>query len=595
MGAFELNALIILQLLGWVYLPVFIACGVSTLPEYMTKRFGGKRIRIYLAILSLLLYIFTKISVDLFAGAIFIRTALGWNLYLSIFLLLVLTVVCVMTGGLTAVIYTEVIQCFIMVIGSAILMVMSLVKIGGFSSLYSKYMRAMPNTTYFPSSNSSAVCGKPLPDAWIMLRGADDPVMPWPAFLLGQVPAAMWYWCADQMIVQRALSARSLSHAQGGTTLAGYIKILPVFLLVIPGMISRVLFPDEVGCADPDICAAVCDNRAGCSNIAYPKLVMAIMPEGLRGIMMAVMMAALMSDMASIFNSASTLFTMDIYPYIRKKYTVKELLITGRCFVLIMFIIGILWIPVVQNVQGGQLFVYIQAVSAYLAPPVAAVYCVAILWKRGNEKGAFTGLIFGLVIGVIRMATDFFNPEPPCGEPDLRPGIVKNFQYMYFATLSFWTTMLVMVVVSLLTLPPSDEMLNRTTYWTRFDKKITAGESIECTADGVIGNQEYINLDERKSDGSSAIDNSVKQQETENVSIVPKPVSKKSFFHKLLIWYCGFSESEQEEIKINEHRHHLEMISSLEQDPCAKAFLKANLVIVLLAAVFLYTFFSWNF
>ena len=154
--------------------------------------------------------------------------------------------------------------------------------------------------------------------------------MPWPGFFFGQTPASIWYWCADQMMVQKVLAARSLSDAQGGTILTGWIKILPIFLIVVPGMISRVLYPDTVGCVDPEVCQAFCNNPVSCSNTAYPALVLGILPEGLRGVMIAVMLAALVSDLTSIFNSASTLFTMDIHRKLRSNAKTKELLLVGR-------------------------------------------------------------------------------------------------------------------------------------------------------------------------------------------------------------------------------------------------------------------------
>jgi solute carrier family 5 (sodium/myo-inositol cotransporter), member 3 len=313
-GAFELNAMIVIQLLGWVFLPVFISSAVSTLPEYMNKRFGGKRIRVYLSVLSLVLYIFTKISVNLYSGALFIKLALNWNLYYSVFFILGITAFCTIGGGLAAVIYTDTLQAGIMIIGGIILMIASFNKIGGFSGLYEQYLQAIPEYTLNANSNDSyAKCGIPNENAFTMLRGITDPDMPWLGFLLGQTPASIWYWCSDQMMVQRTLAAKNLSHAQGGTLFAGYIKILPFFMMVIPGMISRILFKEQIACADPQTCYEVCESRAGCSNLAYPLLIINLMPSGLRGIMLAVMLAALMSDLTSIFNSASTLFTIDIY------------------------------------------------------------------------------------------------------------------------------------------------------------------------------------------------------------------------------------------------------------------------------------------
>eukprot|EP00795_Rhopilema_esculentum_P004351 gene4351-20571_t len=326
-GAFEFNALLLLQLLGFVFLPVYIASGVCTLPEYIHKRFGGHRIRVFLAMLSLLLYIFTKISVNMYSGALFIQQSVGWNLYFAILFLLGMTALCTVSGGLAAVIYLDTLMATVMVGGALLMTFMGFDKVGGYSGLRIKYMNAMASDVI---AGNHTCGGVPRPDSFVMLRDPGHSDMPWPGFLLGQTPASIWYWCADQVIVQRALAAKSLSHAQGGSLLAGYIKILPLFIMVFPGMISRVLYPDEVACANPDKCFEICGSRAGCSNIAYPKLVLGIMPTGLRGLMMAVMMAALMSDLTSIFNSASTLFTIDIWKRIRKNASTRELMIVGR-------------------------------------------------------------------------------------------------------------------------------------------------------------------------------------------------------------------------------------------------------------------------
>lgn len=635
-GAFELNACMLLQLLGWVFLPVYIASGVCTLPEYMKKRFGGRRIRVYLATLSLMLYVFTKISVNLYSGALFIQQALQWNFYISVLLLLVATAITTVTGGLAAVIYTDTLQAFVMLTGAVILTILSFLKVGSYSELYHQYMEAVPNTTL---ANPNETCGYPRPDSWYMLRDASGSDMPWPGFLFGQTPASIWYWCADQMMVQRTLAARSLSHAQGGTLFAGYLKLFPVFLLVLPGMISRVLFTDEVGCSDPDVCFEVCQNRHGCSNIAYPKLVLEIMPTGLRGLLLSVMLAALMSDLTSIFNSASTLFTMDIYRYIRTKAANRELMIVGRVFVCVMIGVSIVWIPIIQGMQGGQLYIYIQAVSAYLAPPIASVYLLAVLWKRGNEKGAFCGLMTGLVIGVVRMILDFAYQEPECGSPDERPAIVSRLHYMYFAMLLFLLTGLIDIVISWLTEKPTPHQIIRTTFWSRFDgqvrdderhegydgttsfcalsKEITIGASDldDVHANGVIklatedssepcnhcdgchGEQEAVATDEigfEKNDlglrnGGDREDDNFQLE----VATVQKKVKKRSLVSRAMEWFCGMTEEPQTATQtMQEFAEHMRKVTSLRQDPRARVGLYAGMVILFVVDIFLYVFFS---
>lgn len=468
-GAWEFNALLLLQLLGWVFVPVYIHSGVYTMPEYLSKRYGGNRLKVYFAFLSVLLYIFTKLSVDLYAGALFIQESLGWNLYLSIFLLISMTALLTITGGLVAVMYTDALQAVLMIGGALTLTTISLIKVGGLEGVRTKYMQAVPNVsaimatgnfTYSPSCRI-----EPKRDSLRILRGPLDEDIPWPGFILGQTPASIWYWCADQVIVQRVLAAKNIAHAKCSTLMAGFLKILPMFLIVIPGMISRILFADEIACIGPEHCMAVCGSQAGCSNIAYPRLVMAVMPVGLRGLMMAVMIAALMSDLDSIFNSASTIFTLDIYQTLRQKASQRELLVVGRIFVVIMVGISIAWVPVIIEMQGGQTYLYIQEVAGYLTPPIAALFLLGVFWTRCNERGAFWGGFTGFTLGTIRLILAFIYRQPRCDQPDDRPAFIVNVHYMYFAAGLFWISGLVAVVVSLCTSPPTEEQVRTTTVW----------------------------------------------------------------------------------------------------------------------------------
>nr|XP_012999701.1 sodium/glucose cotransporter 4-like isoform X3 [Cavia porcellus] len=456
------EATFLLVALGWIFVPVYIAAGVVTTPQYLKKRFGGERIQVYMSVLSLILYIFTKISTDIFSGALFIQMALGWNLYLSTGILLVVTAIYTITGGLTAVIYTDALQTVIMVGGALVLMFLGFQKVGWYPGLQQLYSQALPNVTV-----PNTTCHLPRPDAFHMLRDPVSGDIPWPGIIFGLTVLATWCWCTDQVIVQRSLSAKNLSHAKGGSVLGGYLKILPMFFIVMPGMISRALYPDEVGCVDPDVCQRVCGARVGCSNIAYPKLVMALMPIGLRGLMIAVIMAALMSSFTSIFNSSSTLFAIDVWQRFRRRATEQELMVVGRVFVVFLVVVSILWIPIIQSSSSGQLFDYIQSVTSYLAPPVTALFLLAIFCRRVTEPGAFWGLMFGLGVGLLRMILEFSYPAPACGEVDRRPAVLKDFHYLYFALLLCGLTVIVIVIISLCTTPIPEEKLTPLTWWTR--------------------------------------------------------------------------------------------------------------------------------
>uniref|UniRef100_A0A8C0IDV1 Sodium/mannose cotransporter SLC5A10 n=1 Tax=Bubo bubo TaxID=30461 RepID=A0A8C0IDV1_BUBBB len=354
---------------------------IVTMPEYLQRRFGGERIQMYLSGLSLLLSIFTKISTDLYSGALFVQVCLGWDLYLATVLMLVVTGLYTIAGGLAAVIYTDALQTLIMVLGAIVLAVKAFNEIGGYPNLEEAYLKAVPSKIV-----PNTTCHLPRADAMHLFRDPVSGDLPWTGMTFGLSIMATWYWCTDQVIVQRSLSAKSLCHAKAGSILASYLKMLPLFVIIMPGMISRVLYPDTVACVDPEECARVCGAAVGCSNIAYPKLVVELMPSGLRGLMIAVMMAALMSSLTSIFNSSSTLFTMDIWRKLRPGAGERELLLVGRVVTVVLVALSVVWIPILQSSSGGQLYVYIQAVTSYLAPPVTAVFVLAVFWPRANEQ-----------------------------------------------------------------------------------------------------------------------------------------------------------------------------------------------------------------
>ncbi|CAL8120020.1 unnamed protein product [Orchesella dallaii] len=479
-ASFELSAIFIILLLGWIFVPVYMAAGVYTMPEYLKLRFGGQRIRVYLATLALILYVFTKISADLYAGALFIQLALGFDgdegLYVSIVILLAIAALFTIAGGLTAVIWTDFFQTILMLIGASILMVLSFDAVGGYNELIRKFMtesNPSENATLYDENNQS--CGAVPDDAMHLFRtatpGKSD--LPWTGVLFGMTISSIWYWCSDQVIVQRVLASKNMVNAKGGCILAGYLKLLPLYLLVFPGMAARVLYPDRVACAKPEVCKAVCGSATGCTNIAYAELVIKLMPPGLSGMMLAVMMAALMSSLTSIFNSSSTIFTIDIWTRFRKNASDAELLIVGRLSVVVMLVISIFWIPILRGMESPQLFVYIQQVSNFLAPPVAAVFIMALFYPRTNEPGAFWGLMVGLVLGLFRFVLEFAFLAPSCGsgELDTRPEWIKWFideiHYLHFGCIIFLITLFVTYCVSLVTPPIAPEKLYRLTFWTR--------------------------------------------------------------------------------------------------------------------------------
>lgn len=288
------------------------------------------------------------------------------------------------------------------------------------------------------------------------------PDLPWPGVFFALPITGIFYWCSDQVIVQRVLGSKDVNHAWAATVMAGYLKILPMFLMVFPGMISRVLYPQIVG-AD------------GCSNLAYPTLVLQLMPHGLTGLMLAVMMAALMSSLASTFNSSSTLFTLDVWLRYRRRLggnpSEKELLIVGRVVVIVMVVISVIWLPIVDEFQSGLLFNYIQTISSYLQPPVTAVFLAGMVWKGATDWGAFAALLVGLLIGVTRLVLDFVYPFPQGCDFDDRPAVLQ-ISYLYFTIFLFVVSLVVLIVFSLLTRNRvrQDNELAGVMWWTRHDE-----------------------------------------------------------------------------------------------------------------------------
>lgn len=510
---FEWGGVLLLLLLGWVFLPIYLHAGVFTMPEYLGRRFGGNRMCLYLSVVSVLLYITTKISVDMFSGVFFIQMATGLDMYLAMIPLLLVTALYTLAGGLAAVVFTDALQTVVMLVGAVVLSVLAFVEVGGFSQLYVKYMVAMPHpnttgqllnadnltfladnltsilenltdaitgdhldttaaNTIFPNSDfintsraAGGQCGLPKADAWHMFRDPMGTDLPWPGVVFRVTFAAIWYWCADQVIVQRALAAKNVAHARAATVLAGYLKFTPLFLIIMPGMISRVLYPDIIACNTKESCKLACGNEAGCSNSAYPNLILKLAPVGIKGLLMAVMVAALMSSLTSIFNSAVTVFTMDLWRRGRPRASERELLIVGRLFVLVLVGISIAWIPLIMASQEGQLFMYIMSVTSYLAPPISAIFFLAMFVPRVNEPGAFWGVMCGQCVGIARLVLDFVYPSPACGEPDDRPDVVSKVHFAYFAIVIFTLTVGVALAVSLLTEPQDSQQIKNLTFW----------------------------------------------------------------------------------------------------------------------------------
>ncbi|TDH02871.1 hypothetical protein EPR50_G00157110 [Perca flavescens] len=581
--AYEWNGILMVLLLGWLFLPIYISSGVMTMPEYLQRRFGGRRTQIFIAVLSLFIYIFTKISVDMYAGALFIQLALQWNIYLAVVMLLSITALYTIAGGLAAVIYTDAAQTAIMLAGALTLMAFSFVEVGGWDALMDGYLKAIPSVRV-PNST----CGIPRDDSFHIFRDPVNSDLPWPGVIIGMSVPSMWYWCSDQVIVQRSLSAKTLTHAKGGSLMAAYLKILPFFAIMLPGMISRILYTDDVACADPELCKQICGNPVGCSDTAYARLVMELLPSGLRGLMMAVMIAALMSSLTSIFNSASTIFTMDLWKTFRSRASEWELMIVGRVFVLVLVVVSVLWIPVVQASQGGQLFIYIQSISTYLQPPVSIIFLTGCFWKRTNEKGAFWGLAVGLLVGCIRMVLDFIYPAPLCYEVDDRPGVLKYVHYLYFSMLLSFITLVVVVVVSLATEEPKPEQISRLTWFTRFDpvepkEQVFSVERSTKSLEVITSQTNEMGVTGREQESSNGKTSHHRKDSLSSVS----SVQSHSRMMSALYWLCGMERRKEGDDKSVTPPAPAQAICSLEEKPRLRRIVNVNLLVCLSVTAFI--------
>jgi SSS family solute:Na+ symporter len=404
-SCYELGAAFCLFLLAWLFVPHYLRSQVFTMPEFLERRFDA-RSRWYLTLVSLFAYMFTKISVHLYAGAILMREVAGWDFLSTSILLVIATGIYTVSGGLSAVIYTDLFQTFVLIAGAAVLAFTGLEKVGGFAGLRA----ALP------------------PDFFHMIKPASDAVYPWTGTTVGVVILGIWYWCTDQSIVQKTLSARDIPAARKGAFFCAALKILPMFLLVLPGLMAKTLFGNQV----------TGDN-------AFPLMVTRLMPAGLRGLMIAALMAALMSAMSSVLNSCSTLVTMDVYRKTHPHKSERELVMFGRITTGVVVVLSILWIPVIPR-MSNQVYQYMQSIQAEVAAPITAVFLVGILWRGATARAAITTLLTGGVVGMARFGLDLAHSA---FHRDLGAlNAVVEFSFLNFAIIVFVFCVGLMVVMS---------------------------------------------------------------------------------------------------------------------------------------------------
>lgn len=405
-GQFEWLAVFILILLGWVFAPMLIRSKVFSVPEFLGKRFD-RRTRIYLAAISIVTYFITKIAVTLIAAGYLLNVVLGWDLFAATVLIVLLTGLYTVVGGLRSVIRTQIFQTILLITGSALLVIFGIREVGGFTAL----TQALPD------------------DYFQLFKPVSDPDFPWTGILLGAPILAIWYWCTDQYIVQRILATKSIEHARKGTAVAAFLKIVPIFLLILPGMIAVVLYP------------------AVSTNEAYTVLLSGdLLPIGIKGIVISGLFAALMSSLASAFNSSATLITNDFYKTKNPDAKQQELVLIGRLSTTGVVILTICLIPILRIITN-DLYIYLQSLQAYISPPIASVFLFGVFWNKVTAEGAIYALASGGILGLFRILLTVFDI------PLLSSiGIFKFYaevNYLYFAFLLFLVSSLVLVVISL--------------------------------------------------------------------------------------------------------------------------------------------------
>lgn len=437
MAHWELHAWVMI-LLGWVFVPFYYKSGVYTMPEFLERRFNA-RTRWVLSIVSLIAYVFTKVSVTVYAGAVVFKALLPDTFgspenafWVGAITTVFLTGIYTVFGGLRAVVYTEVAQTFVLLLGSAFITYFGLAKLGGWGEL--KIMAA---------ANA---------DNFALWRPLSDPNFPWLGILIASPVIGVWYWCTDQYIIQRTLAAKSLKDARRGALWGGFLKVWPVLIFLIPGLIGWALHQKgiiAIGMKE--------DGSTINGDQVFPTMVSTLLPVGLRGLVVASLLSALMSSLASLFNSCATLFTVDIYQKIAPGRSDKELVRVGRLATVAVVIAGLIWIPIMHKMAGGGLYLYLQNVQSYLGPPITAVFLLGLFWKRTNAQGALWGLICGFALGMGKLTV-----EALVSNLGIESGLLADFaafNFLYYSGVLLVISIAIVVGVSLAGQPQPEEQI----------------------------------------------------------------------------------------------------------------------------------------
>jgi len=484
---YELHAWCLL-VLAWVFVPFYSRSLVFTMPEFLERRFSAPS-RYVLSIMSLITFILSKIAVGIFAGGVVFATLLP-EMHLTIgtvtinsfwvgsVTVIILTGLYTVLGGMRAVVYNDAVQVVVLIGGSACLTFYGLHRLGGWGelrhycgsemlNLWKPITPAGVQSTWAPVLETNAA-GAVTRQAWYFNGN-----YPWPGMLICAPIIGLWYWCTDQYIVQRALGAPNETIARRGSIFAAFLKLFPVYLFIIPGLICFALaksgkIAELAALVGPDGKPVPAEAQA-----AFPLMVKYLLPPGLRGIVVAGLLSALMGSLAGVFNACSTLFTVDLYQKARPKATQSELVRMGRIATVAMILVALAWIPVIQGAHG--LYGYLQSVQGYLAPPIFVVFFFGVFWKRLNAQGCLWAMVVGFIIGGFRMVVDTPVTMKLAGyEQGYTPGsflwIVNNINFQYFSVLITVVSAIVMVVMSYATAAPDYGRIKSLTFATATDE-----------------------------------------------------------------------------------------------------------------------------
>lgn len=483
MAHYELHAWCLL-VLAWVFVPFYARSLVFTMPEFLERRFSTSS-RYVLSVVSLVTFIVSKIAVGIFAGGVVFATLLPemqitlGNIVIDSFwigsvLVIVLTGLYTMLGGMRAVVYNDAVQVVVLIVGSALLTIYGLVQLGGWGELKRLCGAEMFNLwkPLIPPGMEGtwAPVKEPTRIAWYFNTN-----YPWLGMAICAPVIGLWYWCTDQYIVQRALGAPNQTIARRGSIFAAFLKLFPVYLFIIPGLICFALAKSGKIPGLAPVYDAATGQATQASQAAFPLLVEHLLPAGLRGIVVAGLLSALMGSLAGVFNACSTLFTVDIYSKFRPNASQSQLVRMGRIATAIMVLIAIAWIPIVRG--ADSLYGYLQAIQGYLAPPIFVVFFFGVFWKRLNAQGCFWAMVIGFIVGMFRMLVD----TPVTLSKDFKYAegsflwIVNNINFQYFSILITIISAIVMVGVSYMTAAPDYKKISGLTFATATeeDKRVT--------------------------------------------------------------------------------------------------------------------------